>query len=122
MTPPRAVREIPFNYTSADDRQAISELMGPATWEALERLRARRVTGRSARLLMRFFGELLIHRRNAFLFEELICSGRRRRRLLSHIETDLAIVERSARGEDLVRAVVARCRGVLAEFRREVEE
>src|SRR5690242_16351574 len=57
-------REIPFNYTSADDRQAIAQLLGPAVWQRLEELRTRRVTGRSARLLARFFGEILIHRRN----------------------------------------------------------
>src|SRR5512142_337924 len=121
MTPSRAVREIPFNYTSADDRQAVSELLGPAVWDALERLRARRVTGRSARLLMRFFGEILVHRRNPFLFEELVESRRRRRRFFSHIETDLSIIERNARGEELVGSILERCRRLLADFRREVE-
>ncbi|HVO21039.1 MAG TPA: DUF3683 domain-containing protein [Anaeromyxobacter sp.] len=115
-------REIPFNYTSADDRQAVTALMGADTWEALERLRERRVTGRSARLLMRFFGELLVHRRNAYLFEELVGSARRRRRFLSHIEADLSTVERHARGEALVLEVVARSRKALSAFRREVEQ
>src|SRR5512141_455720 len=118
MTPPRAVREIPFNYTSADDRQAVSELLGPAVWDALEQLRARRVTGRSARLLMRFFGEILVHRRNAFLFEELVESSRRRRQFFAHIETDLAVIERNSRGDGLVTAVLERCRRLLADFRR----
>jgi len=121
MTPSRAAREIPFNYTSADDRQAVSELLGPATWDALERLRSRRVTGRSARLLMRFLGEILVHRRNPFLFEELVESSRRRRRFFSHIETDLSIIERNSRGEELVDSVLERCRRLLADFRREVE-
>ncbi len=120
MTEPRAAREIPFIYTSADDRQAISELLGPAVWEALERLRARRVTGRSARLLMRFFGEMLVHRRNPYLFEELVDSPRRRRRFFAHIETDLSLVDRSARGDELVVAVLERCRRLLAAFRAEV--
>ena len=121
MPPPRALREIPFNYTSADDRQAVSELLGPAAWDALERLRARRVTGRSARLLMRFFGEILVHRRNPFLFEELVESSRRRGRFFSHTETDLAIIERNARGEELVASILERCRRLLAGFRRDVE-
>ena len=121
MTPSRAVREIPFNYTSADDRQAVSELLGPAAWDALEQLRARRVTGRSARLLMRFFGEILVHRRNPFLFEELVGSSRRRRRFFSHIETDLSIIDRNSRGEELVAAILERCRRLLAGFRRDVE-
>jgi FAD/FMN-containing dehydrogenase/Fe-S oxidoreductase len=115
-------REIPFNYTSADDRQAISQLLGPSTWQKLEELRARRVTGRSARLLMRFFGEILIHRRNPFLHQELVDSPARRRRLLAHIETDLGIVERNANGEPRVLEVLAECRALLAAFRAEITE
>ena len=57
-------REIPFNYTSAADRQAISFLLGPAVVHILDELRDLRVTGRSARLLMGIIGEILIHRRN----------------------------------------------------------
>jgi FAD/FMN-containing dehydrogenase/Fe-S oxidoreductase len=116
-----APREIPFNYTSADDRQAIAQLLGPAVWDRLEELRARRVTGRSARLLMRFFGEILIHRRNPFLFQELVDSRRRRRRFFENIEKDLAVVDRNANGEDRVLDVLAECRKILAGFRDEVE-
>src|SRR5512140_3118312 len=121
MTAINSPREIPFNYTSADDRQAVTHLMGAEVWTSLEALRGRRVTGRSARLLMRFFGEVGIHRRNAFLYEELVASARRRRRFLAHIETDLGIVERNAGGEPLVMEVLQRCRAVLAAFRAEVE-
>jgi FAD/FMN-containing dehydrogenase/Fe-S oxidoreductase len=115
------VREIPFNYTSADDRQAISLLMGSAVWDRLEELRARRVTGRSARLLMRFFGEILVHRRNPFLFQELVDSAARRRRFFENIEKDLALVLRNANGEPRVLEVLEACRGQLAEFRAEVD-
>ncbi|HET8540553.1 MAG TPA: DUF3683 domain-containing protein, partial [Anaeromyxobacter sp.] len=114
-------REIPFNYTSAEDRQAISLLLGPGVWSKLEELRARRVTGRSARLLMRFFGEILIHRRNPFLFQELVDSARRRRRFFENIEKDLGIVDRNANGEQRVLEVLGECRGLLAAFREEVE-
>ncbi len=113
-------REIPFNYTSADDRQAISLLLGPEVWRKLEELRARRVTGRSARLLMRFFGEILIHRRNPFLFQELVDSPRRRRRFFGRIERDLGLVERGA-GDERVLDVLGECRTVLRAFRADVE-
>ena len=83
-------REIPFNYTSADDRRVVTLLLGPAIADALEQLRGRRVTGRSARLLMRIFGEILIHRRNPFLFQELLDSPPRRRRLAGNARRDLA--------------------------------
>ena len=38
------MREIPFNYTSADDAQAISFLLGPDTVGILDELRGARVT------------------------------------------------------------------------------
>jgi FAD/FMN-containing dehydrogenase/Fe-S oxidoreductase len=113
-------REIPFNYTSAGDRQAIALLLGPAVWQRLEELRTRRVTGRSARLLARFFGEILIHRRNPFLFQELVDSAPRRRRFFENIEKDLGLVQRNANGEPRVLEVLAECRRLLEEFRAEV--
>src|SRR5512142_319337 len=102
-------REIPFNYTSADDRQAVAHLLGDDLWAKLEELRARRVTGRSARLLMRVFGEILIHRRNPFLFQELVDSAGRRRRFLENVEKDLGLVDRNANGEPRVLEVLGEC-------------
>jgi FAD/FMN-containing dehydrogenase/Fe-S oxidoreductase len=115
-------REIPFNSTSADDRQLVEALLGPEMWARLETLRARRVTGRSARLLMRFLGDVAVHRRNAFLLEELIQSPRRRRRLFRGAARDLDVVFGGADGEDAVVEVIAACRRLLAAFRAEVEE
>jgi FAD/FMN-containing dehydrogenase/Fe-S oxidoreductase len=122
MTEPATLlREIPFNYTSADDRQAVSLLLGPEVWAKLEELRSRRVTGRSARLLSRFFGELLVHRRNPFLLQELVDSPRRRGRLLDNAAKDLGVVERNAAGEPRVLEILAACRELLGRFQAEVE-
>ena len=74
-------REIPYNFTSADDRLIIRQLFDESVWADVEELRSQRVTGRSARLLMRFFGDLFILHRNPFLLRELIDSPRRRRYL-----------------------------------------
>ncbi|GEJ55305.1 DUF3683 domain-containing protein [Anaeromyxobacter diazotrophicus] len=115
-------REIPFNYTSADDRQAVSHLLGPEVWGKLEALRARRVTGRSARLLLRVFGEVLVHRRNAYLYEELLASAARRRRLFRNLQEDLAVVAQHAGGEPLVAEVIAATRGLVDGFARELAE
>ena len=95
MTMP-VLREIRFNYTSADDRQVVTLLLGAAGWSAIERLRARRVTGRLARLLMRVLGEIFIHRRNPFLVEELIADPKRRRHLFESLADDLALIGRQA--------------------------
>ena len=71
-------REIPYNFTSADDRLIINHLFGSTVWDDLEELRSQRVTGRSARLVMRCVGDLFILHRNPFLYQELIDSPRRR--------------------------------------------
>ncbi|HEY3322745.1 MAG TPA: DUF3683 domain-containing protein [Planctomycetota bacterium] len=120
MSDERSLREIPFNYTSADDRQAVTWLLGEETWTRLEELRAKRVTGRSARLLMRFFGELLIHRRNPFLFEELVADDKRRRTLLRNIAGDLRVIETNSGGDPLVLELLKRCDDLLCQFRDEV--
>jgi FAD/FMN-containing dehydrogenase/Fe-S oxidoreductase len=113
--------EIPFNYTSADDRQAVGFLLGDEWVQVLEELRAQRVTGRSARLMMRFFGEILVHRRNPYLFQELLDSPGRRRRLLGKAGGDLATIEANAGGEPRVLAVLGACRALLAGFREDLE-
>ncbi len=117
---PTAPREIPYNYTSADDRQAVSLLLGRGVWQKLEELRGRRVTGRSARLLMRFLGEILVHRRNPYLTQELIDEPARRRRFFAGLAQSLEVVERNAGDAALVLEVIAECRRLLDGFRDEV--
>ena len=92
---PRSHREIPFNYTSSNDWQIVSFLLGSEVAFTLEELRNLRVTGRSARLLMSFFGEILIYRRNPYLFQELVASASRRKRMFANTEKHLDIIERN---------------------------
>ena len=115
-------REIPYNYTSADDRQAVSMLLGRGLWQKLEELRARRVTGRSARLLMRVFGEVLVHRRNPYLRQELVESRPRRTLFFREAETNLRTIQENARAESLILEVLAECRRLLDAFREEIEK
>ena len=117
-----SAREIPFNYTSADDKQVISFLLGPETVSVLDELRSARVTGRSARRLMRVFGDILIHRRNPYLFQELIDSAPRRQRFFANIAKDLETISASGNGDKRVTDTMARCGKLIAEFRRDVEE
>jgi FAD/FMN-containing dehydrogenase/Fe-S oxidoreductase len=114
-------REIPFNYTSADDRQAIAFLLGPETVHVLDELRSARVTGRSARRLMRVFGDVLIHRRNPYLFQELVDSAPRRRRFFGNFAKDMDAIARGAKGDRRVLDTLDRCRELVAEFRGDVE-
>ncbi len=115
-------REIPYNYTSADDARVVMLLLGESAWRSLQELRERRVTGRSARLLMRFLGEVFIHRRNAYLFEELVSSPKRRRRLFASLTADLEGIEEKAAGDPLVLSILARSRDLLTRFDGEVTE
>ena len=119
---PRGYREIPFNYTSADDWQVMSFLMGPETALILEELRDRRVTGRSARLLMRFFGEILIYRRNPYLFQELVSSAGRRKRMFDNAEKHLGIIEQNIGDEARVHKVLVASLQLLNDFRKDVEK
>jgi FAD/FMN-containing dehydrogenase/Fe-S oxidoreductase len=115
-------REIPYNYTSASDRQALSFLLGPKTLQMLEELRALRVTGRSARLLMGIVGEILIHRRNPFLFQELVDSSARRRRLFERAFKELDTIALGANGETRVLDIVDDLREQLDRFRAAVKK
>lgn len=89
-------REIPYNFTSADDRLIINQLFGQEVWDDLQELRNLRITGRSARLVMRFMGDLFILHRNPFLYQELIESQRRRQQFFRTAEEDLSIIEKAA--------------------------
>ena len=116
-----STREIPFNYTSADDRQAIAFLLGPDAVRLLDELRSSRVTGRSARRLMRILGDVLIHRRNPYLFQELIDSAQRKRRFFENTAKDLDALTTGANGDSRVLDMLAKCRELIARFRADVE-
>jgi len=120
--PVNAPREIPFNYTSAGDRQAISFLLGPDIVQMLDELRDLRVTGRSARLLMGIIGEILIHRRNPYLFQELVNSLARRRRLFERAFAELDTIADMGNGEARVSSIVGAVREQLERFRSAVEK
>jgi FAD/FMN-containing dehydrogenase/Fe-S oxidoreductase len=122
-------REIPYNFTSADDKLIINLLFGQEVWDSLEELRSQRITGRSARLVMRFMGDLFILRRNPFLFQELIESSRRRQQFFKTAKEDLAIIEIAAKkvanGPERTKKVlhlVALCRQQLKELKAQLNE
>jgi FAD/FMN-containing dehydrogenase/Fe-S oxidoreductase len=71
---------------------------------------------------MRIIGELLIHRRNPYLYQELIDSHARRVRLFEHALKDLDIIATTANGETRVLSIVSNLRRYFQEFREEIEE
>ncbi len=120
-------REIPYNFTSADDKLIINHLFGPAVWGSLEELRSQRITGRSARLVMRFIGDLFIMKRNPFLYQELIDSPLRRYHFFKTAETDLLLIEKGVKAVGVSEArstkvfnLVNTCREKLGNLKKEV--
>ncbi len=70
-SPTARIREIPYNYTSFSDREIVIRFLGEAHWEVLNRLRASRRTGRSARMLFEVLGDMWVVMRNPYLEDDL---------------------------------------------------
>ena len=109
-------REIPYNYTSADDGQIVRFLLGKQAWYALEKLRYRRVKGRLLRLLLRFIGDSFILFRNPFIYQDLIDNPRRRHHFLRTATDDLAAVHAHLTKDPDEQAIISACRSFLSEL------
>ncbi|MEA1968543.1 MAG: DUF3683 domain-containing protein, partial [Thermodesulfobacteriota bacterium] len=112
-------REIPYNYTSADDDQVITHLFGHEMLSILEKLRTKRITGRSARLLFRFMGDMFIIERNPFIFQDLMDHPVKKRSFFKSIEKDLGIIEQGTK-EQQVFLVIKKCRKYLADLSKRI--
>ena len=89
----------------------------------VDELRRTRVTGRSARRLMRIFGDVLIHRRNPYLFHELVDSAPLRQRLFENVAKDMDAIQAGANGDSRVLSLLDQCRTLFAKnFTTEVTE
>ncbi len=98
-------REIPYNYTSAEDDQVIRHLFGQEMVETIETLKKSRDTGRSARLLFRFMGDMFIIDRNPFIFQELLDHPKRRNSFFRGIHKDLDTIDRGSTDPKVTRVV-----------------
>jgi len=79
---PSRLREIPYNYTSFSDREIVIRLLGEPSWLLLEKLRAVRQTGRSARMLYEVLGDIWVVRRNPYLQDDLLDNPKRLEKLV----------------------------------------
>ncbi|WP_300458561.1 DUF3683 domain-containing protein [Desulfobacula sp.] len=102
-------RKIPYNYTSADDDQIITHLFGSKLCTVIRALDRKQESGRSSRLLHRVMGDLFVIQRNPFLFQELVERPTLKKRLFNELETDLAVIEQTARQADVL-VVLDRCK------------
>ena len=88
------LREIPYNYTSFSDREIVIRLLGAAAWDLVSDLRARRRTGRSARMLYEVLGDIWVVRRNPYLQDDLLENPKRRQMLVSALHHRLSEIEK----------------------------
>ncbi len=114
-------REIPYNYTSADDARVTRILFDTSVWYALEKMRFQRKTGRLARLLMRVMGDLFMARRNTFVYQELLDDARRRKSFLAELQADLRFIEAKSSASVELTTVLHRCRAGLNELAAELD-
>ena len=91
---PTRLREIPYNYTSFSDREIVIRLLGEDAWGLLDELRAKRQTGRSARMLYEVLGDIWVVRRNPYLQDDLLDNPKRRAALTEALQHRLTEVDK----------------------------
>ena len=114
MTP--RIREIPYNYTSFSDREIIIRFLGEEMWEVLNTLRARRVTGRSARMLFEILGDMWVVTRNPFIQDDLLNNRKRGEALIQALQHRLQQVDERANGNTLALRLSGQTRVAVDEF------
>ncbi|MFA5241395.1 MAG: FAD/FMN-binding oxidoreductase [Sulfuricella sp.] len=87
------LREIPYNYTSFSDREIVIRFLGEDMWQVLEALRAKRKTGRSARMLFEVLGDLWVVNRNPYLQDDLLANKKRQTALVGALRHRLKAIE-----------------------------
>ncbi|MBF0429440.1 MAG: DUF3683 domain-containing protein, partial [Magnetococcales bacterium] len=116
MNHPVKIREIPYNYTSFSDREIVIRFLGLEMWDALETLRSKRKTGRSARMLFEILGDLWIVSRNPFLQDDLLNHPKRLDALLDTMTRRIQLIVDRAKGNPLVFRLVEKLREAVARF------
>ncbi len=110
------IREIPYNYTSFSDREIVIRYLGEATWDLLNRLRASRVTGRSARMLFEVLGDLWVVDRNPYIQDDLLSSKKRLDALIGAMHHRLDQIVARAEGNADALQLAAAARKAVASF------
>jgi FAD/FMN-containing dehydrogenase/Fe-S oxidoreductase len=120
MTVQTRYREIPYDYTSLSDREIILRYFNEDTLSLIDRLRSRRVTGRSARLIAEVIGDIFMLDRNPYVLEDFVGNPANLSRLERIHRQRLSAVEAAARGNEDALELLARVRKVDEDFFRRV--
>lgn len=110
------IREIPYNYTSFSDREIVFRFMGEETWKLINELRGERRTGRSARMLYEFLGDVWVIKRNPFIQDDLLENQKRRQMLIESLHHRLSLIDKRADDNQKTLDLIKSARKVLAEF------
>ncbi|MBM3390439.1 MAG: DUF3683 domain-containing protein [Betaproteobacteria bacterium] len=110
------LREIPYNYTSFSDREIAIRLLGLGAWQVLDRLRAERVTGRSARMLYEVLGDIWVVQRNPYLEDDLLANRERREALVGALRHRLAEIEKRRQGNEAVAELLKAAQAAVDRF------
>jgi FAD/FMN-containing dehydrogenase/heterodisulfide reductase subunit C len=110
------IREIPYNYTSYSDREIIIRFLGENSWRIIEKLREKRRTGRSARMLFEVLGDMWVIKRNPFVKDDLLSNSKRRDSLISALKHRLNQVELRANGNADALTLHANCLAAITRF------
>lgn len=109
-------REIPYNYTSFSDEDIILKYFDKETWDIINNLRSKRVTGRSAKLIFEIMGDIFVIDRNPYIFNDFLEHPRKIRALYRQHKTKLNIIESTADGLSDVVLLVSKARDVDRRF------
>ncbi|GJQ54475.1 MAG: oxidoreductase [Rhodocyclaceae bacterium] len=110
------LREIPYNYTSFSDREIVIRLLGAEAWQVLGKLRAERVTGRSARMLYEVLGDIWVVQRNPYLEDDLLANRDRREALVGALRHRLAEIEKRRQGNESVAQLLSAAHAAVERF------
>lgn len=110
------IREIPYNYTSFSDREIVIRFMGESSWALINELRGERRTGRSARMLYEFLGDIWVVKRNPFIQDDLLENAKRKQLLIEALYHRLELVEKRADQNEKTHRLLASARQVLSQF------
>ena len=110
------IREIPYNYTSFSDREIVIRFMGEDTWKLVNELRAERRTGRSARMLYEFLGDIWVIKRNPFIQDDLLENQKRRQMLIEALHHRLRLIDKRANDNEKTLTLLVSARRVLSDF------
>ncbi len=113
---PHRIREIPYNYTSFSDREIVCRFLGEEMWGVIEKLRAERRTGRSARMLFEVLGDLWVVTRNPYIQDDLLENRKRFEQLIHALNHRLDQIVGRANGNADALRLVGRARDAVSAF------